>query len=400
MAVRGVFTSHSGLIGERGTDLSARVLTRGPAGQAPLLALSSGMPNEPATQTSYSWIEDEHISGNQTVVTGGSATETVFTVDSVGIWTRKTILMNEDTGEYMFIIDLTDTTITVRRGHAGSVVAPVVAGQKLQSLGTAHAEGSGRPEPVTQRGEEYTNYVQIFKNAWAITGTAKAVKFITGSQMARDRQQCFAYHAEDIERAFLWGRKSVGVLDGEQLRTSHGILAQIQEYGGLVEAATNGGNPGEYSMRQFQHFMRRIFDKNIKGEPNERIAFTGSGLLEVIQHMVMIDSSYDISVNETAYGIQVTTIRGFNGQLKLVTHPLMVENEKWSHELYVIHPGGVKKRTLRPTWNEEFTAGRQNNNGKDADEGYIAVEMGFETRGAACMGILTNVQEAVPSFPS
>jgi hypothetical protein len=77
---------------------------------------------------------------------------------------------------------------------------------------------------------------------------------------------------------------------------------------------------------------------------------------------------------------------------------MMVENAKWQGELYVLHPGMIKKRVKRNSWSEQFDSQRQNNNGRDAIEGYLAIEQGFEVRGAQTMGIYTNIQSAVASF--
>jgi len=400
MAVRGIFTSHAALAGERQTDLSARVLMLGYAGMAPLLAMSSGMPSESTDQTSYGWIEDAHISGNQTVVTGGNSAATTLVMDDVGIWTTSSIIMNQNTGEHMLItaINGDGVTITVLRGLSGTTAATISTGHKIQSIGTAFTEGDGKPQSVSQQGEERTNYTQIFKNGWSITGTAKKVRYLTGSKMARNKELCFAYHAEDMERAFLWGRKGSRLLNGKRFATSNGVLAQIEGYGGIVESATDGTTAGNYSMKLLQNFFRRIFDYNAKGMPNERIAFCGSAFLEIIQHMVALDSTYNIQFDETAYGISVMTIKGFNGTIKFVTHPMMVENPVWQTELYVLHPGLIRKRKFRDTWTEEFSPEKMNNNGVDATEGYIADDLGFELKGAKTMGILRNVQKAVKSF--
>ena len=400
MSVRGIFTSHAAIAGERQDDLSARVLMLGFAGQAPMLALSAGMPTESTDQVSYGWIEDQHISGNQEVVTGGNAAATSLVVDSAGIWTTNTILLNQNTAEHMLItaIAADGVTITVIRGLSGTTAATVSAGHKLQSIGTAFAEGSGKPDSVAQQGEERTNYTQIFKNGWSITGTAQKVKYLTGSKLAQNKQLCFAYHAEDIERAFIWGRKGTRLISGKRVATSNGILAQIEDYGGIVESATDGVTAGNYSLKLLNNFFRRIFDFNAKGFPNERIAFCGSKLLEIIQHMVLLDSSYNVDFNETSYGIRVMTVQTINGTIKFVTHPMMVENAVWQSELYVLHPGLIRKRKLRDTWTEEFSPQKMNNNGVDATEGYIADDLGFEVRGAKTMGILRNVQAAVKSF--
>lgn len=400
MSIRGVFASHASLPGERGSDLAARVLMTGPAGMAPLLALSSGMPNESVSQTSFSWIEDEHISGNGTVAATIDSSTVTLVVEDAGIWTPQTILMNEDTGEYILItaIATDNVTLTIIRGWAGSTAAALTDGDTLQSIGTAFAEGSDRPSPVTQKGDERLNYVQIFKNGWAITGTAQSINYLTGSQLAHNREMCFNYHSEDIERAMLWGRKGVRAISSQQIRTTNGILAQIEQYGGLVESAATGSVSGALSMKDFRNFFRRIFDVQAKGHPNERIAFCGSQLLELIEQMVMMDSTFNVESKETEYGMTITTISAFGHKVKFVTHPMMVENAKWQGELYVLHPGLIRKRTLRTTWTEEFSAKKQNNSGRDATEGYIAIELGFEVKGARTMGIMRNIQTAVASY--
>jgi hypothetical protein len=369
-----------------------------PGGSAPLLALSSGMPSSPANDTAFSWIEDSHISGNTTVVgTVGSGAVTVVVADS-NIWVPNSIIMNQATGEYMLVTSVNGNSIGILRGLAGTTAAALTNADALQSIGSGFEEGGGKPTPVSQRGASITNYVQIFKNGWAITGTAQSIDFVTGSQMAMNREQAAAYHAEDIERAFFWGKKDVRTVNNKQFRLTNGVLSQIASYGGLVSPANYGGTPGAMALAGLQTFMRQIFDKRVKGLPNERIAFCGSIVLELIQNMVLKDTTYQITANENSYGIQVTTLNFFNGQLKLVTHPLMVENATWQHELYVLHPGLIRKRIKRDSWSEEFSPQKQNNNGIDATEGYIAIELGFELKGAACMGIMRNIQTAVKSF--
>jgi hypothetical protein len=398
MSIRGIFASHSGIVGERVGDLASRVLMLGYTGTAPLLALSSGMPKEPASDTQFSWVEDSHISGNTEATAAAAAGATQLTVEDTNIWTKNTIVMNQTTGEYMLITGIVSgTVVDVLRGIGGTTAAAVTIGDKLQHVGTAFEEGGGKPDPVTQKGESRTNYVQIFKNGWAVTGTAKAVKFHTGSQLAYNRSMALGYHVEDLERAFIFGRPGVMTRGNKQLRLSGGVVYQIETYGGLIETAASGGVTGDMSMDDMLHFLRRVFDRNVKGLPNERIAFTGSAVVEQIQRMVRMDTRYNIAVGETAYGIKVMKLLGFNGDLTLATHPLFTENTVWGNELHVYHPGLIRKRVLRDTWEETFGPERSNNNGIDADEGYIAIELGFQASAVETMGILRDIRKAVPS---
>lgn len=397
MTVRGVFASHSGIVGERVGDLASRVLMLGYTGTAPLLALSSGMPKESAGDTSYSWVEDAHISGNTTATAAALDSDVTFPVADTNIWTKNNIIMNQTTGEYMLVTAIgSATSVTVVRGIAGTTATAIGNGDVFQHVGTAYEEGGGKPDPVTQKGENRTNYVQIFKNGWAITGTAKAVKFHTGSQLAYNRSQALGYHVEDLERSFIFGRPGLMTVNNKQMRLSGGIAYQIETYGGLVESA-NAGGAGQMNLVGIINFLRRIFDRNVKGLPNERISFTSSSVLELISRMVIADSTYNIQVSETAYGIKVAKLIGINGDLTLATHPLFTENSIWGKELHVYHPGLIKKRVLRDTWEETFGANSSNNNGVDAEEGFIGLETGWQTQAVETMGIMRNITTAVAS---
>lgn len=397
MAVRGIFQSNQSIVGDRNTSLSGRVLMHGLAGTAPLLALSSGMPETPVRDTAWSWTEDQHISGNTTVPGGALIGATSITVADSNLWVPQSVLLVEATGEHMLVTAVSGNVVTVVRGIAGTAAAAISADGRIQSIGTAFKEGGGKPAPVTQMGESYSNLVQIFKNGWAITGTAKAVSYATGSKLAHNKETCFSYHAEDIERAFLFGKKGQQVINGDEYRFTNGVLNQVNLYGGLVVSAAYNSVAGNMSIAGMTNFMRRVFDRRVKGMPNERIVFTSTEVLEKMQHMARLDSTVNIDVNTTTYGFNIMKLSFMGYELSMMTHPLMVENPTWAQQMYVLHPGLIEKKVLRTTWTEEFSPEKENNNGVDATEGYIADEMGFHVGGARVMGIMTNIQNAVAS---
>jgi hypothetical protein len=395
MSVRGIFASHNAIVGERIGDLASRVLMLGYSGTAPMLALSSGMPKEAAGDTSFSWTEDSHISGNTTATGAQTNVATSLNFGDTNIWTPNTVIMNQTTGEYMLITAVNSATnVTVVRGIGGTTGTAIGNLDVFQSIGTAFEEGGGRPSAITQKGESRVNYVQIFKNGWAVTGTTKAVKYLTGSQLAYNRSMALGYHVEDLERAFLFGRPGLMTLNNKQFRLSGGIVYQIENYGGTVTTANVGG-AGNMNLDTIIAFLRGIFDRNVKGLPNERISFCGSAVVERINKMCRLGSQYQIMLGAEAWGIKVYKIVGINGDLNLVTHPLFVENSLWKNELHVYHPGLIKKRVLRDTWEESFSSQSSNNQGNDSDEGFIAMEAGFQVQSVETMGIMRNILAAV-----
>lgn len=399
MPIQGIFASNDGMVGDRQGDFANAVLQTNPTGTALLLALSSGMPKAAAGDVIFNWFEDVHISGRAAVVSGGTGT-TVVVADG-SFYVPGTVLMAESTGERMLVTATAGNSLTVVRGLGGTAVVALTNVMFVQQIGNAHEEASGIPTAVSQQGHPRLNYVQIFRNSWAITGTAKAISFRTGNRLAKNKRDCAMYHAEDMERAFMWGVKHVSTLNGNQFRMTDGVLKQIEDYGGKVmSAATDSGAgavAGNLSMVDFQEWMRNIFSLNVKGQPNERIMLSGDLVLAAINRMTILDSMYTITQGETSVGIDVTTVVTPFGKLKVMTHPLMNENPTWQHEAYVLHPGGIRRRFLRDTFMEDYDKNGNRIDGVDADQGVITTEAGIEVGAAQTMGILRNVQKGVKS---
>lgn len=397
MAVQGIFASNQGIVGERQGDFASAVLMTNPTGNSPFLAMTAGMGKEDASDTVFHWFEDSHNPGRAACVSGGTTTTVV--VDDGSFYTPNTILLVEETGEHIFVVSVAVNTLTVIRGLAGTSIVSITGSHHVQKIGNAFEEASGMPTAVTQQGAPRMNYTQIFRNGWAISGTAKAVKFLTGNKLAYNKQMCAMYHAEDMERSFLWGKKAITTLNGKQFRLTDGVLSQIESNGGTVlSAATDSGSgavAGELSRGDLEGFIQEIFAFNVKGQPNERIAFGGNMVLAALNRMTFLDGSYQISQGESKLGIAVNTILTPFGTLKLMTHPLMNENPVWNHEMYVLHPGGIKRRVLRDTNQEGYDKNGLRIQGKDADEGVITTEVGVQVGAARTMGILRNVQKAV-----
>lgn len=398
--IQGIFASNQGIVGDRVGDFSSAILKYQPTGTALLLALTSGMNKAGAGDTVFTWFEDSHQAGRAATASGGTTTTVV--VDDGSFYIPGTVLLVEETGEHMLCTAVAGNSLTVIRGLAGTTITSITNAMHTQQIGNAQEEASGMPTSVTQQGAPRMNYVQIFRNSWAISGTAKAIQFRTGNKLARNKKDCATYHAEDMERAFMWGRKHIGTLNGKQFRMTDGVKTQIEQYGGVVQSvasAAPGGSAiaGQFSRVDFEEFIRQVFATNIKGQPNERIALGGDNALAVLNQMTMLDGTYNISQGETKVGIAVTTISTPFGSLKLMTHPLMNENPMWRKELYVMHPGAIRKRVLRETNEEGYDENGKRRQAVDADEGVITTEAGVEVGGAKVMGILKNITKAVKS---
>lgn len=398
--IQGIYASNQGIVGDRVGDFASAVLQTNPTGTALMLALTSGMGKTGAKDTIFTWFEDAHQSGRGAIVSG--TTTTTLVVADGTLYIPNQILLIEETGEIIMVTAAVGNSLTVLRGMGGTSVVSVTNVMHTQLIGNAHEEASGIPVAVTQQGSPRMNYTQIFRNSWAVSGTAKSVDFRTGSKVAKNKRDCAMYHAEDMERSIIWGVKDIRSINGKPFRMTDGIKAQVTQYGGLVSAANSakpgaGAVAGQLSRTDLEEFMRQVFSKNVKGQPNERIAIGGDIVLSVLNGMTYLDGTYQISQGETKLGITVNTIVSPFGQLKLMTHPLMNENPTWQKELMVLHPGAIRRRVLRETFEENYDTNGNRIAGIDADQGQITTEMGIEVGAAQTMGLLSNVAVAVAS---
>lgn len=366
MAVKGVFASDQNIVGNRKGDFASALLQVMPTGMASLYALTSGMESKDAVDTMIHWFEENHITGRFDIASFGTDGDgTVVNVTDASSLVPGTILMNETTGEYVLVTSVSSNAVTVQRGFAGTTATTMTAAHFLQRIGTAFEEGSARPTAVANLGYPRFNYVQIFRNSWDITGTAKAVEYHTGSLIAKNKADCLMFHAEDIERSIMFGKKSLGVLNNKPFRTMDGVMTQI---------TTNVETQTALSWAELKDFLRRVFQKNIKGKPNERIAFCGNIALAVINDLAEANAQLNIEVGQTEFGLKVTRVLTPFGDISLMTHPLLNESVAWQGDMYVLHPGAIRTRYLRRTFSEEHPK----NDGNDADFGVTTTEMSVE----------------------
>lgn len=370
MAVQGVFTSDTGITGNRKGDFASSILQLYPTGTAPFFALTAGMESAGATDPIITWFEETHITGRSTVTTGSNdTTTTTQTVDDASSYVPNVYVLVEETGEYLLITGVNGNVLTVSRGFAGTTPVNLTTGYHLQRIGTTFEEGSARPVAVANQGYPAYNFMQIFRNTWDVTGTARVTEHYTGDLVAKNKADCMQMHAEDIERALWFGKATQSVRSGKPYRTMDGILNIIKTN------VTVAGSTTTYD--QLDDFFRPIFERNVRGKPNERIAFCGNAALQVINRIARKNTTVFIEPGETKAGLKINKWMTPFGDITLMTHPLMVEQPVWTKNLYVLHPGACRIRYLRRTRTDNYDSDGSRA-GNDSDFGVLTSELSLE----------------------
>lgn len=383
MAIKGVFASDSGIRGESKGDFASNLLTQVPNGTAAMFALSSGMKNLAATDTIINWWEEQHLSGyTQANGAVASTVTTAVTVDDGSFITANSIFENQNTGEFVFITAVSGNVLTMVRGFAGSTPHNIADNDGFQLISSAFEEGSDKPVAIANMGQPRSNYTQIMRNAWNVTGTAKVVQFYTGDKVAKNRKDGSLFHAESIERAIMFGRKTAGSKNGQPFRTMDGFDAMIKTNVTAAGGTTN--------WTQLDAFLRSIFEVNIQGQPNERIAFGGNGAISVLNQIARLNSEIRIDVGQTDFGLEIVRWRTPYGSISLMTHPLFNENPFWTNDMRIYHPGAIELRWLRRTREDAYDEDGERA-GADADFGVYTSELtckyGVEKTGGRLTGM-------------
>lgn len=293
-----------------------------PNGQAPLYGMTSMLKEETAYQYEHGFFAKTMVFPSVTLGGGGQLIgDTTFTVlDTTNILPGM-VLRVDTTGENILVLTVpSSTSMTVRRAFGTVAAAAIAASVKLWMVGNAYEEASVRPASLLILPVRTTNYTQIFRNTWAVSGTAQATSVIAGGTPdAESRQDCAMFHAIDIEKALIYGQKYQGTLNSQPIHTMDGLLNVL-----AVQAAGNITTLGATTTwTQLEAALDPAFNQVTDPKnPAMRVLFTSGPARRIIHAIAKLNSTYMIQGQQTEWGLQFDTIKTPRGSFNIVEHPL------------------------------------------------------------------------------
>ena len=376
----------------------AQAITRlMPNGTAPLFGLTSLLKDETASNIEHGYFSKTMIFPFVTSSATALATDTSITVAAYDNIVPGDLLMNERTSEIVLVTALTSATVLVVTRAVGTVAAAAVNnGDVWRTVGNAFEEGSVRPSAVAIIAERYVNNTQIFRNSWAVTKTAAAIPQIAGSgYVSESKQDCAALHAMAIEKALFFGQKYMGTRNGQPFHTMEGIIPR-------VNAAASGnittlGNTTNWTQFEAALDKTLVTVTDPKGG-NIRTMFVGGTARRVIHNIARLNSAYQITTAETAWGLQIDTIRTPRGTFEMIEHPLFNAyggTSMWAKMAVIADLNAFSLAYLRKTSDAGYNAaGALVDNGIDAEGGTLTTELTCTIKNPAAFGVLYNFTAA------
>lgn len=381
------------------------------AAKAPLTALTSLMKEASTDDPHFHWftktLDDRRLKLAAALPASAAGTVEDITVDATYkpsiIAYENTVLYVEGSQEIMLVnADPTDTTkLKVIRGFAGSTTAaldPAGVGKNpyVLIIGSAFEEGSMPPTGVNFDPEEVYNYTQIFRRTLEITRTASKTRLRTGDAVKEARRECLEYTSVDMERGFILSRRSLGSYNGKPVRTTGGIIWQIQQAAPQNIFAYPAGG---MDMNTLEVQMEKLF----RWGSYEKMGFCGNGALLALQQCVRKNTNYQIFVNEKEYGMRVTRIVSPFGELVLKDHPLFTQNSggttggtaftgmtNWT---LILDMSELRYRYVTDS-DLDYQANLQPNGLDGMQSGYLA-ECGIEIEHAVTCNLWTNMVSGI-----
>lgn len=401
----GIFTTSSFTQDLAAKSFAGMITRLMPNGQAPLFGMTSMLPTEQALQVEHGFFTKTMlfpmITLNGAIADG---TVTTLTVTSTTDILPGMLMRAESTGEVVIINSvLSATQVTVTRG-VGSTAGAIATVVNLYQIGNAFEEASIRPNALQINPVRITNFTQIFRNTWALSGSAQATQVIAGeTTVAESRMDCAAFHAADIEKALFFGTKSQGTRNGQPFRTMDGLRNIIlnasyypASYGGVVNNTTAGSTT---NFTQLETALDPVFNQATDPKVgNERVLFVGGSARKVINNVGRLNSTYFIQNGATSYGLQFGQFNIARGSFRMIEHPLFNSNADWSKYAIAVDLSTFRVAYLggRKTMKQEFNLSGDTvvDNGIDAVGGTLTTELTCVVKNPPANAIVTNLTAA------
>ena len=459
MAILGLINAES-FAADRFKNVRRSVFYFYPNGAAPLIGLLSLMKDEVTNDPEFNWFE-KYLPENWTtaaiisstvifyktitvaggIVTVGVAETGDITVSAglqmaigvsanpkdkfrIGHTIRLKVILADNTTVFYLIgrvnaLNTTGDTVSANIIGFTAVNVPataisfdsVHAGNQVLIVGSAYAEGIvDESTGIYNLPINPSNYTQIFRKPFTITGTAlkTSSKFDAQGIYPDESKENSIEHMREMEWAFIFGTSQLtGTAATAITRYTGGILYFLA----LWEAGTTYGNTvatvdaddnkrvilnasGTMSAKQYNKYLERGF-RITNNKTNEKLALCGSGALLVLNEMYAGKTTFNSNLPfEDTYGMDVTRHVTPFGTLYYKSHPLMSQNPLLRNNILILDIPNMVYRYLNGR-DTELLTGRQPNDADYRKDEWLT-ECGLELRMPASHMYIQNVLDFAP----
>ncbi len=280
------------------------------AGKDPVTKQGKAMKKKETTDPEFKWYEDDigtrQLTGSGTVdPDGGNLTVTAQSQycqvgDVILVALQKWVF------EITAIVDANTVTVGAEKGGATGAAASAVG--DVWIIGNVNQEGAGLRAIKGTTPSEKLGYCQIFRTPFGVTETAKNTQtLIKENDFDYQRRKKGIEHMIDIERAFIYSKKSKDTSGTHPKRFSEGVLNIITGY-----ATANVDTEAE-----FETWLESAFAHG----NTEKYLFASAAVVSMINGWAK--NKLQMVATDKAYGLTILRYISPHGTLNIIKHSLL-----------------------------------------------------------------------------
>lgn len=296
----------------REIDMGQRITLLEPE-SAPLTVLTKRIRTIRAIDPQFNWLEDAREPRFDAINAGAGydTDDTELTVDNGSYFAEHQLVKNTRTTEIFRVVSVAGNVLSVIRGvgNSGTGVA-MNDNDELVILSTAQPEGDTSRDARTSNPTKVTNYTQIFRNSWEVTGTLRAsTPKVQPKDWNHQAHKVGIEHALDIEYALLFGKADENLTGGQPRRTTGGVLDFV---------TTNSQDAGgAFTEAELATFMRT----NFRYGSRRKVMLAAPLVVSVMN--AFAQGKLETRQGESTFGLAVMKYVSPFGTIDMVTHWLL-----------------------------------------------------------------------------
>lgn len=296
---------------------------------APYIKVVSQLRKKRAINPLYYWHEKEPVQRFDRVTAAASAAATSLTVSNPTYFIDRDVIVNPRTGERMLVNgtpSTAQTTITVVRSLGTTAAAAINAQDRIERIGSALPDGVTSRESRAAISVEKTNYCEIFRTTYKLTGRALVTELYASTARKEARRDAMREHAVDVENTFLKGEKGTSTAvsgDSEATTTTDGLFALVGNNQVFdISRALRGGRLTEQILDDFAFMLTQF----ATGRGGDFMVLASAAMMSALKRLAR--NSLRTQVGERKFGVRITTYESPYGDLLFMRHPLF-DGEVW-----------------------------------------------------------------------
>jgi len=281
------------------------------AGKDPVTKAGKAIKKKETTDPEFKWNEDtfgtRNLTGEGTVDPDGGAL-TLATPGGSACQVGDVVLvaLQKWVFEVTVLVSATEVTVGAEKGGATGAAASAVG--DVWIIGNVNQEGAGLRSIMATTPSEKVGYCQIFRTPFGITETAKNTQtLIEENDFDYQRKKKAIEHMVDIERAFIFSKKSKDTSGTHVKRFTEGIFSLITTY-----ATANVDTEAE-----FETWLESAFAHgNV-----EKYLFASAKVVSMINGWAK--GKLEVLSKDKTYGLTITRYESPHGTVNIIKHPLL-----------------------------------------------------------------------------